>query len=357
LLFKSAVKSHQSTAQSIDNILRITASIQKPAYLAFNRVQIPSRMMVSSSQPMKIDIQNYGDSTISNVWVKLSLSSGFQSNRDSIFVERLNGNQTTQVQFVVQAPAFATTGSYSLEFVNIGQKGTLPFGNSITTVTQATALGLRRVEEPQGFRLLAPQNRAQSISPTRIRFRWAAATQPIYNFQISTDTNFVYIPFNQFFSDTSVTITDFSAGRWYYWRVRSLNGDWSPVWSFYTGNLLAAAKAPDDGASLSSSSSSEPLRSFIAARNEDVSSILRLTQHPNPFSHTTTLEYLLPREAHVRMDICNMLGQTLLTPVSGMETAGAHTVDVVMNNFPSGVYVVRMSAGGQVLTRQMTLIR
>ncbi|MFY7997286.1 MAG: T9SS type A sorting domain-containing protein, partial [Candidatus Kapaibacteriota bacterium] len=63
------------------------------------------------------------------------------------------------------------------------------------------------------------------------------------------------------------------------------------------------------------------------------------------------------RDAHVRMDVCNMLGQTLLTPVNGMETAGAHTVDVVMDGFPSGVYVVRMSVGGRVLTRQMTLIR
>lgn len=209
--------------------------------------------------------------------------------------------------------------------------------------------------EPRGFRLLTPPNRTQSISPTRIRFRWAAATQPIYNFQISTDTNFAYIPFNQFFTDTSVTITDFGAGRWYYWRVRPLGGDWSPVWSFYTGNLLAVAKAPNDGAALSSSS--EPLRSFLAAANDDIINIINLKQHPNPFSHTTTLEYLLPREAHVRMDVCNMLGQTLITPVNGMETAGAHTVDVTMDGFPSGVYVVRMSVGGRVLTRQMTLIR
>ena len=213
------------------------------------------------------------------------------------------------------------------------------------------------ITQPTDFRLLTPPNRTQSISPTRIRFRWAAATQPIYNFQISTDTNFAYIPFNQFFTDTSVTITDFGAGRWYYWRVRPLGGDWSPVWSFYTGNLLAAAKAPSDGAALSSSAASEPLRSFLSARNEDARSILRLTQHPNPFSHTTTLEYLLPREAHVRMDVYNMLGQTLITPVNGTETAGAHTVDVTMDTFPSGVYVVRISVGGQVLTRQMTLMR
>ena len=325
-------------------------------------MQVDTNFLARSTDSTRLRVQLIGTTTTTMSMNNLQVSALFKTIsgetrtltlRDDGRNGDVRANDGTYTSFF--APK--QLGTYTIGAYMTGQMNNTNFLRQAFSTIQVGSDSLQSAvaAEPQGFRLLAPQNRAQSISPTRIRFRWAAATQPIYNFQISTDTNFAYIPFNQFFTDTSVTITDFGTGRWYYWRVRPLGGEWSPVWSFYTGNLLAAAKAPNDGAALSSGS--EPLRSFLAAANDDIINIINLKQHPNPFSHTTMLEYLLPREAHVRMDVCNMLGQTLITPVNGMETAGAHTVDVTMDGFPSGVYVVRMSVGGRVLTRQMTLIR
>lgn len=213
-----------------------------------------------------------------------------------------------------------------------------------------------------GFRLLTPQNRATNISPASITFRWASApSSSFYNFQIATDPSFIHTLLNEHYTDTTQTFTGFHLNRWYFWRVRPLGGDWSPVWSFYTGTL-STQTAPFSNTTVQNASAQlssqipSTIRQSYQQNNGEYLNVLTLTQHPNPFSHTTTLEYLLPRDANVRMDICNMLGQTLITPVHGREEAGLHSVNVEMNSFPSGVYVVRLNVGGEVLTRQMTLI-
>lgn len=223
---------------------------------------------------------------------------------------------------------------------------------------------------PTGFRLLAPPNNAGNIYPASVTFRWASALPSVYyNFQIATDPSFIHPLLNEYYTDTTKMITGFSLNRWYYWRVRPLGGEWSPVWSFYTGTLPAQtaslSNATVQGQPTSGQNAAEQLSSQVPSNLHSVHetttgeylNVLALLQYPNPFSSTTTLEYLLPGDAHVRMDICNTLGQTLITPVNSMEQGGLHSVSVVMDKFPSGVYVVRLNVGGQVLTQQMTLIR
>ena len=366
MIFAAAIRSQQYAAKSIDSVLRLTSNIPKPAYLAVNNVITAQQIKIGTSQPMVVQVTNFGDTSIENVWVKLTLTAGFQSDKDSLLIAKLSGNQSAQLQFSIQAPLTVTTGSYLIEFVNIGERGTLPVGNLLIAVTQATSIQRRVDLIPTGFRLLTPPNNAGNISPASITFRWVSALPSVYyNFQIATDPLFIHPLLNEHYTDTTKMITGFNLNRWYFWRVRPLGGDWSSVWSFYTGtlsgqtsNFSSTTAQPQNSSEQLSSQIPSTLRQSYQPNNGEYLNALTLRQHPNPFNHTTTLEYVLPREgAHVRMDVCNMLGQTLLTPVNGTKAAGAHTVDVTMDGFPSGVYVVRMSVGGQVLTRQMTLIR
>ncbi|MBL7992060.1 MAG: T9SS type A sorting domain-containing protein, partial [Candidatus Kapabacteria bacterium] len=243
-------------------------------------------------------------------------------------------------------------------------------GNQEARQSFTVRVGAAQAEMTTGFRLLAPPNNAGNIYPASVTFRWASALPSVYyNFQIATDLLFIHPLLNEHYTDTTKRITGFSLNRWYYWRVRSLGGEWSPVWSFYTGTLPVQTASfsnaivqgqPTSGQNASeqlSSQVSSNIRSIHETNTGEYLNVLVLRQYPNPFSSTTTLEYLLPRDAHVRMDICNTLGQTILTPVNSMEQGGLHAVSVVMDKFPSGVYMVRLNVGGQVLTRQMTLIR
>jgi hypothetical protein len=78
---------------------------------------------------------------------------------------------------------------------------------------------------------------------------------------------------------------------------------------------------------------------------------------PNPFNPTTTITFALPKEAHIRIEVFDMLGRTVATPVLEVRSAGRHTILFDASQFPSGVYFVRMQAAGFVAVHRMMLVR
>ena len=86
-------------------------------------------------------------------------------------------------------------------------------------------------------------------------------------------------------------------------------------------------------------------------------SIILAQNYPNPFNPTTQITYELPQAEHVRLEVYDMTGRQLATLVDGQVSAGSHTVSFDAQNLASGVYIYRLQAGGQLLTRQLTLIK
>jgi hypothetical protein len=78
---------------------------------------------------------------------------------------------------------------------------------------------------------------------------------------------------------------------------------------------------------------------------------------PNPFNPSTTIAFALPAAAHTRIDIFDVLGRTVATPVQALRSAGRHTVLFDASQYPTGVYFVRMQAAGFVAVRRMMLVR
>ena len=81
---------------------------------------------------------------------------------------------------------------------------------------------------------------------------------------------------------------------------------------------------------------------------------------PNPFNLETTVRYALPKAGRVRLVVYNLLGRRVRTLVDGDESAGLKTVrwdglDAYGREVSSGVYLIRLQAGGQVLTRRVVL--
>ena len=83
--------------------------------------------------------------------------------------------------------------------------------------------------------------------------------------------------------------------------------------------------------------------------------------YPNPFNPSTIIPYQLPTAAQVRLEVFNVLGQRVATLVDAERPAGFHAAAWDATNaagqaVAAGVYMYRLTAGGEQHTRRMVLI-
>jgi hypothetical protein len=109
---------------------------------------------------------------------------------------------------------------------------------------------------------------------------------------------------------------------------------------------------------------------FLGSRNQrgDVvtampSAGLVLEQnHPNPFNPTTTIEYRLPSEGFVSVDVLNVRGQIVRSLFEGRAPSGSHTLvwdgrDASGTAVPSGTYFYRVQGLGAAQSKKMILLK
>ena len=90
----------------------------------------------------------------------------------------------------------------------------------------------------------------------------------------------------------------------------------------------------------------------------DIPESLQLSQnYPNPFNPSTRIDFALPEAAQVSLEVYNMLGQQVATLENGHLSAGQHSVSFDASDLSSGIYLYRLQAGDQVLTRSFTLVK
>jgi predicted outer membrane repeat protein len=79
--------------------------------------------------------------------------------------------------------------------------------------------------------------------------------------------------------------------------------------------------------------------------------------YPNPFNSATTITYALPENAHVRLEIYNLLGQRTEVLVDSDQRPGEYAVTWNSTGFASGIYFCKLTAGDKVFTKRMVLIK
>ena len=79
--------------------------------------------------------------------------------------------------------------------------------------------------------------------------------------------------------------------------------------------------------------------------------------HPNPFNPFTSIEYNLPSDGSVRLEIYNTAGQLVDVLANGYRNAGSHMAVWNTGNHPSGVYFYRLRHGGFSEVKKMTLLK
>ncbi|MEQ8524880.1 pectinesterase family protein [Gracilimonas sp.] len=79
--------------------------------------------------------------------------------------------------------------------------------------------------------------------------------------------------------------------------------------------------------------------------------------YPNPFNPSTNIAYSLPKLAHVKITVYNMLGKQVGILVNQPKKAGDHIIKFNASSLASGVYLYRLEAGGASETNKMILIK
>ncbi|MEO1020959.1 MAG: zinc-dependent metalloprotease [Bacteroidota bacterium] len=106
------------------------------------------------------------------------------------------------------------------------------------------------------------------------------------------------------------------------------------------------------------------LETSVSLNTEDASlpTTVSLRQnYPNPFNPSTIIRFGVPRNEVVKLEVFDILGRKIATPVDGRKTAGWYSVSFdsrqSSGGLSSGVYVYRLQVGSKILTRAMTLIK
>jgi len=79
--------------------------------------------------------------------------------------------------------------------------------------------------------------------------------------------------------------------------------------------------------------------------------------YPNPFNPSTTIQFSLPKQSQLKINLYNMLGEQVATIAEGMYESGNHKVTFNASNLPSGTYVYRLESGEFVQVKKMILLK
>jgi hypothetical protein len=94
------------------------------------------------------------------------------------------------------------------------------------------------------------------------------------------------------------------------------------------------------------------LREFVQPRRQDL-----LEANPNPFNSTTVISYSVPKTGDVKLALYDITGRLVRVLEYGRVEAGEHRVTLNAEGMSSGIYFVRMEAGGRAVTGKMVLLR
>lgn len=79
--------------------------------------------------------------------------------------------------------------------------------------------------------------------------------------------------------------------------------------------------------------------------------------YPNPFNPSTTIEFSIPQESFVELIVFDILGNEVVTLVNDNYSAGNYKTEFIGDDLPSGIYIMRMTAGEFSDSKKMQLLK
>lgn len=78
---------------------------------------------------------------------------------------------------------------------------------------------------------------------------------------------------------------------------------------------------------------------------------------PNPFNPSTSINFAIPQDGLVTLEIYNAIGEKVITLINEVKTAGNYEVNFDAAGLSSGMYIYKLTAGNFVQTRKMTMLK
>jgi hypothetical protein len=182
-----------------------------------------------------------------------------------------------------------------------------------------------------------PANDSFASSDTAV-FTWRrqnGATK--YWIELGFDSLFAFKQFDSTVTDTQKVFKVTVNNHTYFWKVRAGNaGGWGTASPTRRINFAWTGVNEERG-----------LPTAVQLRNN----------FPNPFNPSTTIEFALPRESRVMLEVYSILGERVATLVNETRPAGYHTVVFDASGLASGIYLYRLTAGDIVKMNKMVLMK
>ncbi|MEN3039084.1 MAG: T9SS type A sorting domain-containing protein, partial [Candidatus Kryptonium sp.] len=106
------------------------------------------------------------------------------------------------------------------------------------------------------------------------------------------------------------------------------------------------------------SANGEKLLDKIVEVNVEVPTSFALYQnYPNPFNPTTTIEFDLPKETNVKLEIFNLRGEKVAELINRKLESGRYSVVVEFKDMPSGIYFYKLTTNEFSDVKKMVLMK
>ncbi len=123
------------------------------------------------------------------------------------------------------------------------------------------------------------------------------------------------------------------------------------------GSNHAIDSTPIDGTTYTLDFSAVATTSIEPVTGEMPASYELLQNYPNPFNPVTMITFNIPDPGAARLEIVNILGQVVATPLNEMVQPGTYQIAFDAQALPSGMYYYRLITDNFSASRQMTLMR
>ena len=139
----------------------------------------------------------------------------------------------------------------------------------------------------------------------------------------------------------------------------SLIGDQTYTVELYEGDLFLSQHTIDAKSTISIGEAvTQMIVSPMQGENTELPDTYVLDQnYPNPFNPSTMIRFALPEASVVQLDVFNITGQFVGRLANGSMGAGWHSVEFDASTLSSGIYLYRLTAGEQTITRKMMLVK
>jgi hypothetical protein len=124
----------------------------------------------------------------------------------------------------------------------------------------------------------------------------------------------------------------------------------------YSGNIVVQSNEGPNG------TTTVPIQLTVTAPvsidRDDIPSRIALSQnYPNPFNPTTAIRFQLPSESGVLLQVFDVTGREVARLLEETRGAGDHTINFDASALSSGLYMYRLQASGQSITRKLILVK